>query len=241
MRFEQIQFPGGESADIFTLGFGGHTRKLLAVLLCNITKQPDFLALGHGEQGGNHHHEAQHEDQDREHEQDRHECGPFEALLDGVGLISGDVQAAWAGSDACVPAVDGERVLSDSRTTLAGVTLVDAPDPVGTLAEVTASQTRTRTALVDDADGSDVLATATTTVGDIDLIGGAVTVDVTNPVVLQARSDGTNGSAGFVSPPTITATVGGNEIDIPLNAAPQSPDSLCSPLADPDSPTASAC
>lgn len=146
---------------------------------------------------------------------------PVDPVAD-VGLISGDVQAAWAGSDACVPAVDGERVLSDSRTTLAGVTLVDAPDPVGTLADVTASQTRTRTALVDDADGSDVVATATTTVGDIDLLGGAVTVDVTNPVVLQARSNGTNGSAGFVSPPTITATVGGNAVDIPLNATPQS-------------------
>ncbi|WP_224273947.1 Ig-like domain-containing protein [Nocardioides lacusdianchii] len=145
---------------------------------------------------------------------------PVELVAD-VGVVSGDVRAAWAGADACVPAVGGERVLSDSRTTLAGVTLVDAPEPVGTLAEVTASETRTRTALVDDADGSDVVSTATTTVGDIDLLGGAVTVDVTNPVVLQARSDGTTGSAGFVSPPTITATVGGNAIDIPLNATPQ--------------------
>jgi hypothetical protein len=153
---------------------------------------------------------------------------PAEDLLDvpvdlvaDVGVVSGDVRAAWAGTGACVPAVDGERVLSDSRTTLAGVTLVDAPAPVGTLAEVTASETRTRTALVDDADGSDVVSTATTTVGDIDLLGGAVTVDVTNPVVLQARSDGTAGSAGFVDPPTITANVGGNVVDIPLNASPQ--------------------
>jgi hypothetical protein len=143
-------------------------------------------------------------------------------LVADVGLVSGDVQAAWAGSDACVPAVDGERVLSDSLTTLAGVTLVDAPDPVGTLAEVTASRTRTRTALVDDADGgSDVVSTTTTTVGDIDLLGGAVTVDVTNPVVLQARSDGTTGSAGFVDPPTVTATVAGTPVDIPLNGTPQ--------------------
>ena len=33
-------------------------------------------------------------------------------------------------------------------------------------------------------------------------------MDVTNPVVLQARSDGTTGTAGYVSPPTIVATVG---------------------------------
>ncbi|GAB3033776.1 hypothetical protein GCM10011376_30150 [Nocardioides flavus (ex Wang et al. 2016)] len=155
-------------------------------------------------------------------------------LVADVGLVTGDVQAAWAGSNACVPASDGERVLSDSRTTLAGVTLVDAPAPVGTLAAVTASETRTRTALVDDGDGSDVVATATTTVGDIDLLGGAVTVDVTNPVVLQASSDGTTGSAGFVSPPTITATVGDNPVDIPLNATPQQIElpALLEPLAD---------
>ncbi|TGN65540.1 Ig-like domain repeat protein [Nocardioides eburneiflavus] len=158
---------------------------------------------------------------------------PVDAVAD-VGVITGDVQAAWAGSDACVPAVDGERVLSDSLTTLAGVTLVDAPDPVGTLAEMTDSQTRTRTALVDDADGSDVVSTTTTTVGDIDLLGGAVTVDVTNPVVLEARSDGTTGSAGFVDPPTVTATVGGTPVDIPLNGTPQQIDLpvLLEPLVD---------
>lgn len=158
---------------------------------------------------------------------------PVDAVAD-VGVISGDVQAAWAGSDACVPAVDGERVLSDSLTTLAGVTLVDAPAPVGTLAEVTDSQTRTRTALVDDADGSDVVSTTTTTVGDIDLLGGAVTVDVTNPVVLEARSDGTTGSAGFVDPPTVTATVGETPVDIPLNGTPQQIDLpvLLEPLVD---------
>ena len=145
---------------------------------------------------------------------------PVDAVAD-IGLVTGDVGAAWAGNDACVPAEGGERVLSDARTTLAGAALVDLPAPIGTLAEVTASQTRTRTTLVDDADGSDVVSTVTTTVGDIDLLGGAVTVDVTNPVVLQARSDGATGSAGFVSPPTITATVGGTPVDIPLNATPQ--------------------
>ena len=154
-------------------------------------------------------------------------------LVADVGLVTGDVQAAWAGNDACVPASGSERVLSDARTTLAGLTLVDLA-PIGTLAEVTASQTRTRTALVDDADGSDVVSTVTTTVGDIELLGGVVTVDVTDPVVLQARSDGTTGSAGFVSPPTVTATVGGTPVAIPLNATPQSialPDAL-EPLAD---------
>ena len=50
------------------------------------------------------------------------------------------------------------------------------------------------------AGGSDVVSRATTTVGDISLLGGAVTVDVTSPVVLQARSDGTDGSAGYVEP-----------------------------------------
>lgn len=139
-----------------------------------------------------------------------------------VGLITGDVRAAWAGSLACVPAESGVRTLSQARTTLAGATLASAPDPIGTLLQVKASETTTSTALVDDGvGGSDVVSTTTTTVGDIDLFGGQVSVDVVNPVVLQARSDGTTGSAGFVNPPTIVATVGGNPVPIPLNDQPQ--------------------
>ena len=56
---------------------------------------------------------------------------------------------------------------------------------------------------------------ATTTVGDITLLGGEVTVDVTSPVVLQARSDGTDGTAGYVNPPTVVATVAGQPITLP--------------------------
>jgi hypothetical protein len=138
-----------------------------------------------------------------------------------VGLISGDVQAAWAGSTSCVSPQAGVRTLSQSRTTLAGLTLADAPG-IGALVEATASQTQTGTYLVDDgAGGSDVLSRATTTVGDIDLLGGQVSVDVTNPVVLEARSDGTTGTAGYASPPTIVATVGGNAVPVPLNGQPQ--------------------
>ena len=47
-----------------------------------------------------------------------------------VGAIQGDVQASWAGADACVPVgQDGTRVLSDARTTLAGLTLASRPGP----------------------------------------------------------------------------------------------------------------
>ncbi|SFB45440.1 hypothetical protein SAMN05192575_1141, partial [Nocardioides alpinus] len=145
-------------------------------------------------------------------------------LLADVEAITGDVQAAWAGSNACVPPQAGIRTLSQSRTTLAGATLVDTPIPgVGALADVTASQTETGTYLVDDAaGGSDVVSRATTTVGDIELLGGQVTIDVTNPVVLEARSDGSTGTASFASPPTIVATVGADQIPIPLNNTPQS-------------------
>jgi hypothetical protein len=150
-----------------------------------------------------------------------------------VGAIQGDVEAAWAGADACVPANgDGDRILSDARTTLAGLTLADLPG-IGTLADVAASETRTRTYLDDQGTGgSDVVSRTTSTVGDISLVGGAVTVDVTSPVVLEARSDGTTGSAGFVSPPTITATVGGTLVEIPLNGTPQDIDLPLQPLVD---------
>lgn len=140
-----------------------------------------------------------------------------------VGVITGDVRAAWAGSTACVPADGLTRTLSQSRTTLDGATLVDAPAPLGPLVEMTESQTVTGTYLVDDsAGGSDVVSRAATTVGDIDLLGGEVTVDVTNEVVLEAGSDGTTGTAGYVSPPTIVADVAGNPVPIPANDEPQS-------------------
>jgi hypothetical protein len=150
-----------------------------------------------------------------------------------VGVVTGDVEAAWAGINACVPATNGVRVLSDARTTLAGITLAELP-VLGSLAEVTASQTRTRTFLQDDgAGGSDVVSRATTTVGDIRLLGGQVTVDVTSPVVLQARSDGSDGSADYVNPPTVVATVGGEEVTIPMNgnAEPIELPPLLDPLA----------
>ncbi len=139
-----------------------------------------------------------------------------------VKAISGDVQAAWVGSSSCVPAQGGIRTLSQSRTTLAGVTLADLPAPVGSLVDATASQTQAGTYLVDDGvGGSDVLSRTTTTVGDIDLLGGQVSIDVTDPVVLEARSDGTTGTAGYTSPPTIVATVAGTPVPIPLNSSPQ--------------------
>jgi hypothetical protein len=119
-----------------------------------------------------------------------------------VGVIAGDVRAAWNGGSSCVPAVGSTRTLSQSRTTLAGATVASLPG-IGSLADVTASETQTGTYLVDDGvGGSDVVSRATTTVGDIDLLGGQVTVDVTNPVVLQARSDGTTGTAGYTSRPS---------------------------------------
>ncbi|GAA1451858.1 hypothetical protein GCM10009641_86960 [Mycobacterium cookii] len=139
-----------------------------------------------------------------------------------VGAVQGDVQASWAGANTCVPAAqDGTRVMSDARTTLAGLSLASLPG-LGTLADVAASETRTRTFLDDQAPGgADVVSRTTTTVGDISLLDDAVTVDVTSPVVLEARSDGATGSAGYVNPPTIVATVGGQQVTIPPNGQPQ--------------------
>jgi hypothetical protein len=154
---------------------------------------------------------------------------PAGALLDvdlspviDVGAIEGDVQSAWSGPNACVPAdQSGVRVLSDAHTRLAGLTLTSLPG-IGALADVEASETRTRTLLDDNgAGGSDVVSRATTTVGDVRLLGGAVTVDVTSPVVLQARSDGSAGTAGYVNPPTIVATVAGQPVTLPTNGQPQ--------------------
>lgn len=153
-----------------------------------------------------------------------------------VGAITGDTRAAFEEDlDTCVAAdADGDRILSDARTTLAGLSLTSLPG-LGTLADVTASETRTRTFLDDDEDGgSDVVSRTTTTVGDISLLGGAVTVDVTSPVVLEARSDGTTGTAGYANPPTVVATVAGEQVTIPADGQPEPVDLplLLDPLVD---------
>jgi hypothetical protein len=145
-------------------------------------------------------------------------------LLANIGLITGDVEAAWAGSNACVPADSGGvRTLSASRTTLADAQVLSVPGVPGALVDAKASETTTGTYLVDDSSGgSDVLSRATTTVGDIDLLGGQVKVDVTNPVVLEARSDGTTGSSRIVDPATVVVTVGNQApINIPINGSPR--------------------
>ncbi len=143
---------------------------------------------------------------------------PLSPLAD-IGLISGAVQATDAGTS-CVPAVNGFRTTSRASTSLAGAT-VGANSLNGYLAQVGASQTTATTQLVDNNHGtSDVVSTATTTVGDIRLLGGAVQVHVSDPVVLRATSDGTTGTAGLLDPPTIYAKVGASTIPIPLNGNP---------------------
>lgn len=150
-----------------------------------------------------------------------------------VGALTGDVEAAYTDSTSCVPAVTGERVLADSVTTLDGLSLASVPG-FGTLAEVGVSEMHTTTKLVDDAvGGSDVVSTATTSVGAVELLGGNVQVDVASSVTLRATSDGTTGSAGFDSPPSILVTVTGvpGTIAIPLNGTPVDIDIPGLPLA----------
>ena len=65
-----------------------------------------------------------------------------------------------------------------------------------------------------------VVATSVAWVGDIDLLGGAVSVRASSPVVLQASSDGTKGTAGLADPPTVSVSVGGQTINVPLNGQP---------------------
>ncbi len=117
------------------------------------------------------------------------------APLASLGVLDGDVEAAYDASGACVPAVDGSRVLADASTTLAGGTVLDLPAPIGfSVAKLQASSVRTVTRLVDDGyRGSDVESVSRATVGDVSLLGGAATVHVTTPVEVAASSDGTTG------------------------------------------------
>ncbi|WP_133241161.1 binary toxin-like calcium binding domain-containing protein [Nocardioides gansuensis] len=146
---------------------------------------------------------------------------PLDPLLQAP-LITGDVMAAYRSGAACVPATNGERIYSDALTTLAGATGGGAvPAPAGPLVKVGASDVRATTRLVDTAAaGDDVVSRVTTHVGDVDLLGGNVTLDVTGALTVEARSDGTTGTATIVDKPTIVANIGGNQIPIPLNGQP---------------------
>ncbi|SED02676.1 hypothetical protein SAMN04489844_3506 [Nocardioides exalbidus] len=149
------------------------------------------------------------------------------APVASIGAITGDVEARWGGANACAtPVVSGTRTLSAATTTLAGASVgqLGLPAPLNvTVAQVGASSTTSGTYLVDDGiGGSDVVSSTTTQVGQVNLLNGAAVIDVSNPVVLQARSDGTTGTSGFASTPTIVATIGGNAIPIPVNNQPQS-------------------
>ena len=127
-----------------------------------------------------------------------------------VGDITGDVAAFWAGDDACVPASGGTRVINSATTTLAGMTVADIP-VVGAAAELLASVSDSRTALVDQAgSGSRVVSTVTTSIGDIRLLGGLVVIEVTDPVTLTATSDGASTVVDY-SDPVITVTVADGE------------------------------
>jgi len=150
-----------------------------------------------------------------------------------VGVISGQAQAAYEDATTCVPAVNGHAVLSQSRTTLAGLTLLSVPG-VGSLGAVGASNETATTELVHRAGSNvaDVQSTATTNVGDISLLAGQVTLHVDSPVVLRANSDGTTGSSGLINPPTITATIGNSVIPIPLNGKPITLPVPAKPLVD---------
>ncbi|UUZ58858.1 hypothetical protein [Nocardioides sp. B-3] len=141
------------------------------------------------------------------------------------GLIEGSVPADYASATACPVAVAGQRVYSDSLTSLAQTTVGDlsaVPGAPSSIASVGASRVRTVTALVDDAvGGSDVEAVTTTTVGDVSLFGGRAVVRVTSPVVLRAHSDGTTGTAAFDSPPTVRVLLASAPaIPVPLNGSP---------------------
>ena len=150
------------------------------------------------------------------------------APLVSLGVLNGDVEAAYDATGACVPAVDGKRVLADSTTTLAGGTVLDLPAPIGfSVAKLQASSVRTVTRLVDDGyRGSDVESVSRATVGDVSLLGGAATVRVTTPVEVTATSDGTtgrsSGSNHFVEvtlqdQSVVRIPANGSTQDIPVN------------------------
>ncbi|NYG57905.1 hypothetical protein BJ980_000828 [Nocardioides daedukensis] len=132
---------------------------------------------------------------------------PLAPLLN-LDVINGTAGATYESATSCIPAVGGERVLSSATTNLAGAQLVQLA-PTLYLADVSASSTTSTTKLVDTpSGGSNVVAETTTEVGDISLLGGQVTIQVTDDVTLTATSDGTTGTTAYNNP-TVMVKVGG--------------------------------
>jgi hypothetical protein len=157
------------------------------------------------------------------------------APLASAGVITGDVVAS-AGNP-CVAEVAGRRPMSHGTTHLAATTVGESQVPgLSYLARASASRIETATSLVDTRDGtSDVEATTTAHLGDVDLLGGNATVRVSSPVVLRAHSDGTKGTAGLIDPPTVTVTTGSQSTPVPLNGQP-----VDVPVTFPDNPALAA-
>ena len=144
-----------------------------------------------------------------------------------VGAITGDPFADYGSAISC-PSTAATQLLSDTVTTIDGMTLAQLPLPAPldlTVAQVGASEVHTTTKLVENAGNPghwDVRSESSNEVGDVSLLSGAVQVHVASPVTTFANSDGTTGTAGYTTVPTVSVTVGAQVIDIPLNAQPQS-------------------
>lgn len=140
------------------------------------------------------------------------------APIAAATVVHGEVEAHYAGDDACPTLASGARLLGRARATTAGVTLVDLAS-IGSVAQVGAVDSVSETALVPDATGGDdMVSKVTTTVADIALLGGVVTIHVSDDVVTTAESDGTTGTASR-SNYTVVVSVGGSEVaSIPSTA-----------------------
>ena len=148
------------------------------------------------------------------------------APLINLGAVTRDTFADFGSAISC-PSTDPTQVLSDAVTNLAATSVASLPAPLPTVAQVGASTIHTTNQLVENAGNPghwDVDSRVTTQLGDVSLLGGAAIVHVTSPVTTFAHSDGTTGTSGFASPPTVHVTTALppplNDIAIPLNGTP---------------------
>ncbi|WP_345455277.1 hypothetical protein, partial [Nocardioides marinquilinus] len=143
---------------------------------------------------------------------------PLDPVL-GVDAITSVVSANYTDDLTCLPAVNGERLLGSAFTKVAGARLLGVAG-LGSTLEADASETTSTTRLVTQPGGGDaVVSRSQTSVGAIRLLGNRVTVRVTDPVVLTARSDGTTSPQVTYSDPLVTVTVG---TSTPINVRPSS-------------------
>ncbi len=131
--------------------------------------------------------------------------------LANVGVITGDVSSNYVSDTACPTS----GVFGTSRTSVAGVSVAGLTPLPSLPSQLTQSLVNIGASYVDtkvELAGTAVKTTSSMNIAPIGLLGGLVTVEVANPVIMTASSAGAGTETTTWSNPTAVVKVAGNVV-----------------------------